>query len=358
MTMQPFPSLTGPEPDPLLIRLERELSDAAREFKANPRRYLRALFASDHPGRFWRALSDGLREFITDPGGSLRVILTRDRSERNRMKALSFGATLALLLFTLVVGTSMLMTQRSDADVASLKPEKIIHLGALPPVPLLAPPAAERAGGGGGGGLKEPTPPSRGRLPEASLRPPVVSPTPHPPTVEHPALPVEPTIQVQPDLLPPPDRTLPLGLPDSLAMVPSAGPGSGGGIGSGRGGGVGPGHGTGYGPGEGWNTGGGSARLGGGDGAAIGQKVRILFLPRPDWTEEARRNRIQGKVLLNALFTTEGQVRDIQVVRGLGYGLDEMAIDAARRIRFNPATDPSGRPISVRMTVAVDFRLL
>ncbi len=119
---------------------------------------------------------------------------------------------------------------------------------------------------------------------------------------------------------------------------------------------MGPGKGTGDGPGEGWNTGGGDPRLGGGTGAR--SKPVILNNPRPDWTEEARKNRIQGRVVLSVTFAAEGIVKDIRIVRGLGYGLDEKAIEAAKQIRFEPARDVNGRPIDFRSTVHVDFNLL
>jgi len=90
----------------------------------------------------------------------------------------------------------------------------------------------------------------------------------------------------------------------------------------------------------------------------VRSRPQVLNQPRPDWTEEARRNRIQGEVLLSATFAADGEVRNIRIVRGLGYGLDEKAIEAAKLIRFVPARDPSGNPIDYRMTIRVDFRLL
>ncbi len=69
----------------------------------------------------------------------------------------------------------------------------------------------------------------------------------------------------------------------------------------------------------------------------ITRAVEILSKPRPSYTEEARRQRIEGEVLLEILFTAAGQVRVLRTVRGLGYGLDESAIAAAEAIRFRPA---------------------
>jgi TonB family protein len=69
----------------------------------------------------------------------------------------------------------------------------------------------------------------------------------------------------------------------------------------------------------------------------VTRSVEILSKPRPDYTEEARRQRIEGEVLLDVIFAASGQVRVLRTVRGLGHGLDENAIAAAEAIRFRPA---------------------
>src|SRR5262249_8842459 len=70
----------------------------------------------------------------------------------------------------------------------------------------------------------------------------------------------------------------------------------------------------------------------------------ILNNPRPDYTEEARQKRIAGVVVVQAIFRTDGLITNVRVIRGLGYGLDECAVRAVRRIRFNPA-ELNGRKI-------------
>jgi protein TonB len=67
--------------------------------------------------------------------------------------------------------------------------------------------------------------------------------------------------------------------------------------------------------------------------------VEILYKPRPSYTEEARRLRIEGEVFVEMMFGTSGEARDLRVVKGLGHGLDENAIAAAREIRFRSAVD-------------------
>jgi TonB family protein len=71
--------------------------------------------------------------------------------------------------------------------------------------------------------------------------------------------------------------------------------------------------------------------------APIDTPVEITFKPRPDYTEEARRLRLEGEVVVRVLFSAAGEVRVIEMVRGLGHGLDENAVRAAQRIRFKPA---------------------
>lgn len=84
--------------------------------------------------------------------------------------------------------------------------------------------------------------------------------------------------------------------------------------------------------------------------------VEVLSKPAPIYTEEARRLRIEGDVLLEVVFTSTGEVRVLRLVRGLGHGLDEAATQAALQIRFRPAQD-QGRAVDSRVTVNIVFRL-
>lgn len=76
-------------------------------------------------------------------------------------------------------------------------------------------------------------------------------------------------------------------------------------------------------------------------GAAVGRPTmvpaEILFKPAPAYTEEARKLRIEGEVLVEVVFQASGAIRVTRVVRGLGHGLDQSAIQAAEQIRFKPA---------------------
>jgi TonB family protein len=84
--------------------------------------------------------------------------------------------------------------------------------------------------------------------------------------------------------------------------------------------------------------------------------VEILSKPRPLYTEEARRSRIEGEVLLEVLFAASGPARIVRVVRSLGHGLDETAMAAARDIRFRPA-QRDGQPVDSSAVVHIVFQL-
>jgi TonB family protein len=84
--------------------------------------------------------------------------------------------------------------------------------------------------------------------------------------------------------------------------------------------------------------------------------VEILFKPKPDYTEEARKAKVEGEVLVRVNFTAGGQVRVIEVVRGLGHGLDENALHAAQLIKFKPA-QREGQPVDSTATVHIVFQL-
>jgi TonB family protein len=88
----------------------------------------------------------------------------------------------------------------------------------------------------------------------------------------------------------------------------------------------------------------------------VTRSLEILLKPRPAYTEEARRQRIEGEVVLDILFAASGQVRVLGTVRGLGHGLDENAIAAAEAIRFRPA-ERAGLPADSTAIVHIVFEL-
>ena len=88
----------------------------------------------------------------------------------------------------------------------------------------------------------------------------------------------------------------------------------------------------------------------------VEQRARLVFKPEPQYTEEARRNQVTGTVMLRVIFSSSGEVVQIQAVRSLPFGLTERAIAAARQIKFMPAMK-GGQPVSVHMQLEYNFNL-
>ena len=86
------------------------------------------------------------------------------------------------------------------------------------------------------------------------------------------------------------------------------------------------------------------------------EPVEIVFKPRPDYTQEAIRQRVEGEVLLDVIFKATGALQVNRVVKGLGYGLDDTAMAAAQRIRFRPARK-DGQPYDCAALVHMVFEL-
>jgi len=84
--------------------------------------------------------------------------------------------------------------------------------------------------------------------------------------------------------------------------------------------------------------------------------VAIQSKPAPVYTEEARRLRVEGDVVVQVVFTAAGEIRIVEVVRGLGHGLDEAAVAATRQIRFTPARR-DGQFVDYPATIHVVFAL-
>lgn len=80
------------------------------------------------------------------------------------------------------------------------------------------------------------------------------------------------------------------------------------------------------------------------------------FAPQPQYTEIARKARIQGVVIVQAIVTKQGDVQEVKVLKGLPMGLDKAAADAVRKWRFKPAT-LNGKPVDVYYNLTVNFTL-
>jgi len=253
--------------------------------------------------------------------------------------ALAFAAAIALHIDSLALSHGARKAAR--VDLGQFLP--------LPPRPVRV---EARGRGGGGGGDRDPLPASVGQLPRFTLAPPL---TPAQVVIQNPnaIVSVEPTLLGLPDLkLPQPDAPN-HGDPLGTVRNNSSGPGSGGGIGTGSDGGVGPGHGPGFGPGGEGGFGGDNYRPGT-NGVGYPQ---CSYCPNPPYTEEARKTRFQGSILLEVLILGDGRVSQARVLRGAGMGLDESALATVRAWRFRPAMGPGARPVAVVTQVEITFHL-
>ena len=216
------------------------------------------------------------------------------------------------------------------------KPAQAITL-VEPIPPPKAPPKAVIMGGGGG--QKGPSPVTKGNPPKFSpqqLNPPKIP-------VADAKLTPPVTVDVDPNIKMAKSDMPNFGMPNSPLIGTSLGNGNGSGIGSGNGNGIGP--------GSGGNMGGGIRRIGGGVSAPI-----VLFAPEPEFSEEARKAKVAGNVLVYLQVGTDGRPKNVRVLRGIGLGLDEKAVEAVRNYKFKPAME-NGHPVTVEMNVEVNFQI-
>ena len=271
-----------------------------------------------------------------------------DRELRPNRKSRWLSALSHVLAISLVVGGGMFVKGGDEeVEIAVVELTPIEDVGDYK---LTLPPSTKKAGGGGGGGERNPLPASKGRLPKFSLRAPLT-----PPAAvirnPNPKLTAEPTVVIPPDIKIDSPKMPEHGDPLSSSRIPSGGPGSGSGIGTGSGGGVGEGFGPGVGPGWGGGTGGQAFRIGGSVSAPS-----CIHCPDPEYSEEARKARHQGVVVLWAVVDEDGRAQQIRVQKSLGLGLDEAALRAVQNWRFRPA-QRFGKPVPVYMAIEVNFHL-
>lgn len=238
-------------------------------------------------------------------------------------------------------------------DAVKAQPEtttvELVPIDDIGDYKLTLPPSTKKAGGGGGGGERNPIPARKGRLPRFDLQ--QLAPPAAVIRNQNPKLAVEPTVVVPPNIKIDSPNMPNYGDPLSASLIPSGGPGSGGGIGTGSGGGVGSGFGPGVGPGRGGGTGGGAFRIGGNVSAPT-----CIYCPDPEYSEEARKARHQGMVVLWAVVDDSGRAQQIRIQKSLGLGLDESAVRAVQNWRFRPA-ERFGKPVPVYMAIEVNFHL-
>lgn len=323
-----------------------------REGLPSPDEHLNRLLLPEVGQAWYRSFFTNVKEFVRPPKLPPLEVTSKPVAVKDIWGEYRYGrqagissavihASVVVLMFTLA--TSKTVRQKVTETVSLVAPDIAPYIPELKPKPT-------QIGGGGGGGDRSPLPASKGRAPRPSFRqftpPMAVIHNPNPKLV------MEPTLVIQPDAKLPNVNMPQYGDPLAKVGPPSSGPGSGGGIGTGSGGGIGPGRGPGFGPGEGGGIGGGVYRVGGGISPPV-----PLYKVEPEYSEEARKAKFQGTVILSIVVDERGLPGSFKVVRPLGLGLDEKAIEAVQKWRFRPAYK-DGKPVAVMATVEVNFRLL
>jgi TonB family protein len=254
------------------------------------------------------------------------------------------GALIALLLVPFLTNMLPSTTQAKNKglDVTGID---------ISPYVSRLPAGSNRAGGGGGGGDRSLIAATKGKAPRFAM----TQFTPPSATIKNPnpKLPMDPTLLGMPEMKVANPALSNFGDPNAAVVNMSNGTGGGGGIGSGEAGGIGSGSGGGLGPGEGGGTGGGAFHAGVN---GVGQPT-CFYMPSPPYSEEARKAKYSGSVLVDAIVTLDGRVQPQRVIRSPGLGLDENTMNALRTWKCKPALGPGGKPVTVIVQFEVNFRL-
>ena len=310
-----------------------------------PNDHLSRLLLTNTEESFYKTLLRDLKEFIRPPKLPPLEVTSQPVAVREIWGLYGCQKKSFLMSTGVQVGAVILIFTVLSSKTVQKQIQQVVTL--VLPAELQAPKPLTHAGGGGGGD-RSPLPASRGKLPKPAPRQFV------PPSavIVNPA----PKLTVEASILAPPDATMPnINLPnygDPLSKLGPAsnGAGSGGGIGSGKGGGVGSGSGGGAGPGD----GGGIAFLPGRGGVT---KPIVIHQEDPEFSDEARKAHFQGEVVVAIVVDANGRVVQPRIVKSLGLGLDEKALEAALKWTFHPGT-LNGKPVPTRATISMVFHLL
>jgi TonB family protein len=82
---------------------------------------------------------------------------------------------------------------------------------------------------------------------------------------------------------------------------------------------------------------------------------KITFKPNPVYTDDAKQHNVQGDAVVKVVFHANGSMEVLNLVHGLGYGLDDPALQAARGIRFRPALNAAGEPVDFPTNIIIHF---
>ena len=285
---------------------------------------------------FWQ-LFVSARLAPSSANGAPIHLLRFERSTRSR-----HAQTLSLLTHGAMIAAISLVASRAVRDKAEAKPQISISIGALVYTPEADRFASQASlGPKAGGGDHAALPANHGFLaPRSSIQ---LAPPKLPDTANH-LLPIAATIldAEAPPLVAPQND---LGLPWMADKTKSGGPGDRG-VGAGRDGGMGDREGSGGGEGE--------SNLPYSRGVLA---PTCVVCPYPIYTDEARHAKMQGTVTLRVLVGSDGKSSEIRVIRGVGFGLDERAVQTVRGWKFNPARDANQHAIAAWITIEAVFRL-
>jgi protein TonB len=241
----------------------------------------------------------------------------------------------AIIIYTALILLFVFWGYRKIHEFQEKKTMQLIALTTPPPM------APAKDVMGGGGGQRGATPVTKGHMPkfaDTQITPPKAPPL-EQPKIQMP----DPTIEVQKDLKMANNNMPNIGLPTSPLIGTSMGNGSGSGLGSGNGSGLGNGTGGGF--------GGGLRHIGGGV-----SSPELIYKVDPEFSEEARKAKFMGIVLVNLIVDQNGNPVNVHVLRGVGMGLDDKAVEAVKQYKFKPARE-GGKPVAVELNVEVNFQI-
>lgn len=273
-------------------------------------------------------------------GAPLHLLPSRAPSIANGSRTISLLAHVLLISGVLFLHFELRQPRASNAG-----PEGSLHRPSaffpLPDPSLFGQPSV---GIRSGGGENDPRPARHGDLAPASSRPllpprVIVNPVPE--------LPV-PASVFDANASPLPPLITNLGLPWMKEDSNSAGPGKDHGFGAGKKRGMGDDEGPGAGQGDSYN-------------GAYANGVTLptcLYCPEPQYTDQAREAKLQGRVTLRVLVGADGRSSQVQIVQRVGLGLDERAVESVHAWKFIPAHDAARRAVASWVTIEVVFRLI
>lgn len=264
-----------------------------------------------------------------------KPVAVPDRMATKRSPASTAVAVVLHIAIILLIG--LFVARQVHVAVVPPKTEVVTIEAPPPPTPPIAPKAEAI---GGGGGHHDLAPVTKGRPPQVAPEQ-IVPPKAPPP--QAPKIAMAPTVLVQKNLDMATNNMPNIGMPSSNLKGISLGSGAGTGLGAGIGAGVGS--------GSGGNTGGGPMHIGGGV-----SKPVVLYSVEPEFSEEARKAKFSGNVEVYLWVDQNGRPSHIRVVRGVGMGLDEKAVEAVRQYKFKPAMK-DGKPVMVDLYIDVNFQI-